>query len=131
MRKIIDNTTVITSAFYLMLVGGAGIYLIINFSYPFLWQRWLLFGCLILFGTGISLPFITFLNKVISNRHIALSNIIVRESVGFGVYLGFLLWLAIGKLFTLPLAIAFGLILLIIEYLLRIREFNSEFEEDA
>jgi len=114
-----------------MLVGGAGIYLIINFSYPFLWQRWLLFGCLILFGTGISLPFITFINKVISSRHIAISSIIVRESIGFGVYLGFLLWLAIGKLFTLPLAVAFGLVLLIIEYLLRIRQFNSEFEEDA
>lgn len=131
MAKKIDNTTVLISAFYLILLGGIGSYLIVNFSYPYLWQRWLFFGCLILLGTGIALPMVTFINKVVSSRHIALSDIVLRESIGVGVYMGFLLWLAIGKLFTLPLAIAFGLILLVIEYLLRFRQFNSEFEEDV
>lgn len=131
MKKIIGISTVITSAFYLILIGGVGAYLLINFTYPYLWQRWLFFGAIILLGTGVGLPVILFLNNVISSRHVAYRDIIVRESIGFGVYVGFLFWLAIGRLFTVPLAIAFGLILLVIEYLLRIREFNTEPEEDV
>lgn len=77
------------------------------------------------------MPVVTFINQVISSRHIAVRDIILRESVGVGVYLGFLFWLAIGRLFTIPLAIAFGLILVVVDYLLRIREFNTEVESDT
>lgn len=130
-KRTIEISSVITSSFYLILLGGVGTYLLINFTYPFLWQRWLFFGAIILLGTGIGLPVILFLNKVISSHHVAYRDIIVRESVGFGVYIGFLFWLAIGRLFTIPLAIAVGLIMLVIDYLLRIREFNVEPEEDV
>lgn len=130
MKKTIDITTVITSSFYLILAGGIGVYAIVNFTYPTLWQRWLFFGAVIVLGTGLSMPVITFINKVISSRHIAVRDIIVRESVGMGVYFGFLFWLAIGRLFTIPLAIAFGLILIVVDYLLRIREFNAEVESE-
>lgn len=130
MKKTLDITTVIISSFYLILIGGIGVYAIINFTYPYLWQRWLFFGAVILLGTGLSLPVVTFINTVISSRHIAVREIIVRESVGAGVYFGFLFWLAIGRLFTIPLAIAFGLILIVVDYLLRIREFNAEVESE-
>lgn len=121
----------ITSSFYLTLIGGVGVFGMINFAYPYLWQRWLFFGAVIVLGTGLSMPVVTFINQVISSRHIAVRDIILRESVGVGVYLGFLFWLAIGRLFTIPLAIAFGLILVVVDYLLRIREFNTEVESDT
>ncbi len=71
--------------------------------------------------TGISLPLVAYLNRIIRPFGPATYEMIVRESTIIGVYAGILIWLNKGQILTYGLAIILGIGLLIVESLIRLR----------
>jgi hypothetical protein len=51
---------------------------------------------------------------------------IIRESVSVGVYFALLAWLGIGRALNFPTAVWLALGLIVIEYLLRLRESSKK-----
>jgi len=96
-------------------------YLIIS-TLPTLWPRWLFFFLSVLAVTGIFLPVVVFLNLRFPINPGVRRNVVVREASLVGVYAATLAWLQLGRVLTFGLGflIAFGLVL--VEFLLRMRE---------
>jgi len=108
-----------------MIIGWGGLFAVVNWSSPSGGTRWLFFFTAFLGLCGIALPVVAFLNQRFLSTPPASSSVIVRQSIWIAIFFPTLAWLRIGRVLTIPLALllAFGLIL--IEYLLRLRERNQ------
>ncbi len=106
----------------LFFCGWGGLALLINFSLPTLWPRWGFYALIVLAATGTTLPLSFWLNTIFSGNGFVKSEIIVRESVAAGVYFAVLAWLSIGRALNFPIAVWLALGLVLIEYLLRLRD---------
>ena len=106
----------------LALFGWGALLLLLNFSVPTLWPRWLFFAMLVLAVTGTALPFSYFINQRFAKNSPARAGAIVREALWVGIYFATLAWLSMGRVLTISIAtwVAVGFIL--IEYLIRVRE---------
>ena len=112
----------IPAALLLALIGWAGLtYLFFN-TLPTLWPRWLFFFLSVMAVTGMFLPLAAFLNRRFPTQPVATANTILRESALVGIYFATLAWLQLGRVLTMPLVLllAFGLVL--VEFLIRLRE---------
>jgi len=115
-----------------LLIGGwGGLALLLNFTLPMLWPRWGFFALLVLACTGTAIPISFWFNSVFASEPPAEPGVIVRQSIWAGVYFAVLAWLQIGRLlsFTIGLWLAIGLIIL--EYLLRLRETSFRSAKDV
>ncbi|HEY3370739.1 MAG TPA: hypothetical protein VGK10_07820 [Prolixibacteraceae bacterium] len=113
----------------LLIVGGwGGLALLVNFSLPTLWPRWGLFALIVLAGTGTTLPISYWLNKIFSLNSPPKAGVIVRESISVGVYFALLTWLGIGRVLNFPIAVWLAIGLVVVEYLLRMRESSTKTE---
>lgn len=130
MKNEIKFSDLLSSILLLISFGLLGGFTLLSFTYPTIWPRWLLYVTVIFLGTGFALPLSYLLNRYFSSQKFASRDRLLRESIGTGVYLAFLLWLSIGRLLTFPLALLFGLALLVIEYLMRMREMDPDSESD-
>ena len=121
----------IFSTLVLSISGWLGLFLLINFSKPTLWPRWGLYVLIVLAATGTSIPVSYWFNKVFSTKKIAKVEVVIRESVSVGVFFAILTWLSIGRAlnFTIVVWLTVGLVL--VEYLLRLRERDSKTENDT
>lgn len=110
----------VTSA-VLFIIGGAGLGYIFLFLEPRLGPRWLMYFFLTLAGSGISLPFLYLLQRRITKEYVS-TNVLLRESIFFAIFLDLLLWMQIGRMLTnlIIFLLAAGLILL--EFFLRMAE---------
>ena len=110
------------AAIILMVLGWGGLYFLLNYTTPSGGTRWLFFFTGVLALSGMALPAIAFLNRRFPSIPPPTPAVIIRQSVWVGIYLPTLLWLRIGRVLTpsMTLLIAIGLIL--IEWLLRLRE---------
>jgi len=110
------------AAIILALIGWAGLAYLFSSTLPTLWPRWLFFFFSVLAVSGILLPVAAFLNQRFPTRPPATLNAIIREAALVGIYISALAWLQLGRVLTIPLIIllAFGLVL--IEFLIRLRE---------
>ncbi len=110
------------AALLMALVGWAGLAYLFITTLPTLWPRWLFFFFSVLAVTGICLPVAAFLNRRFPTQPPATQNAIIREAVLVGIYFAALAWLQLGRMLTMPLVLllAFGLVL--IEFLIRLRE---------
>lgn len=102
--------------------GWGGLLLLLSFTVPTIWPRWVFYALIILAVTGTTIPFSYLFNKLMSETKIVRHEIITRESVGLGVYFAVLSWLSIGKVLSFSIAIWLALGLIMIEYLIRLRE---------
>lgn len=84
--------------------------------------RWLFFFAAVLALTGTSLPGIAFLNRRFPSTPPPSTTAVVRQALWVGVYLATLAWLQIGRVLTPALALLLALGLILIEWLLRLRE---------
>jgi len=114
------------STIILFIAGWGGLALLVNFSLPTLWPRWGLYALIILAVSGTTIPIYYWINRFLFNNVVFNSNVIVRESVSTGVYFALLAWFSIGRVLNLPIAIWLALGLLVIEYLLRLRENSTK-----
>lgn len=110
------------AAVLLMLLGWIGFLAVINFTEPSGGTRWLFFFFAVLALTGTVLPGVAFLNRRFPSTPPAPPMAIVRQSIWAGIFLPTLVWLQIGRVLTLSLALLLALGLLLIEGLLRVRE---------
>ena len=106
----------------LILIGWGGLVAVIDLALPFVWLRWSFFALLILALTGTVLPIVYFFHRRFPTEPPAESNVIVRQSVWFGVYGATLSWLQLGRLVTVYVVLGLAGGLIAIEYFIRLRE---------
>lgn len=110
------------SSLILILVGWGGLITVLYLAGPLVWFRWGFFALLILALTGTVLPIVYFFHRRFPDTPPAEANVIVRQSVWFGVYGATLAWLQLGRLVTVYVVLGLAGGLLAIEYFIRLRE---------
>lgn len=110
------------SSLVLMLVGWGGLFLIINYTRPFVWPRWGFFILAMLAITGTALPIVYFFHRRFSGERLAETNVIVRQAMWFGIYGATLAWLQLGRMVTVYVILGLAGGLAAIEYFMRLRE---------
>jgi len=106
----------------LCLIGWGGIILLVFVLPPDLGPRWLFFFLTTLALGGTFLPVMYFLHRRFPSQPPVEGDIILREALWFGVYGSALVWLQWGSVLTLGLAVVLGIILILVEMLLRMWE---------
>jgi hypothetical protein len=114
--------TFLPAALILMALGWGGLYLVTQFALPSGGTRWLLFFFAVLAFTGLALPVVAFLNRRFPSTPPPTQAVIIRQAIWVGIYVPILLWLRIPRMITLSLAILLAAGLILIEWLLRLRE---------
>jgi hypothetical protein len=109
-------------AFLLFLIGWGGLAAVILYFPPTVWPRWLFFFLVMLGVTGTALPVMAFLNRRFPATPPASGGVVVREAFWVGVYFASLAWLRIPRVLTAALALLLVIALILIEWLLRLRE---------
>lgn len=105
-----------------MAAGWAGLWAVMTFTEPTGGTRWLLFFAMVLALTGTALPGMAFLNWRFSSIPPASSLVVLRQALWAGIYVPTLAWLQIGRVLTPALALLIAIGLIMIEWLLRLRE---------
>jgi len=110
----------IVPAIIMSLGGWAGLYYFMNFELPTLWPRWAFFALVVIALTGTALPVIWFLDRWLTSARAA--HVDVRRSIWVGVFGAVLAWLQLGRILTFMLAVWLGIGIVVIEYLVTLRE---------
>ena len=116
------------SALILAGVGWAAVYLIGQYLPADAGGRWAMFFALMLAVTGTFMPVAAFLNRRFPTKPPASAGVVLRESIWAGVYATTVAWLQyiyinfFEEALPLAMAVMLAIALLIIEWLLRLRE---------
>jgi hypothetical protein len=110
------------AAFILALAGWSGLAALVVYTLPMVGPRWLFFFLSVLALTGTALPFVAFLNRRFPSTPPPNQSVVMRQAIWVGVYCATLAWLQIGRVLTPSLALLLAAGLLLIEWLLRLRE---------
>ena len=108
--------------FLLILIGGGGLYYTIFNELPTLGPRWLFFFFIVIFVSGVFLPFAWLINARFPSDPPVEPVIVVREALWFGIFIAVMAWMQLGRVLNVPLAVILGAAFLLIEVLLRIWE---------
>ena len=115
-------TSFLPAALILSILGWAGLIAIINFTTPSGGTRWAFFFAAVLALTGTVLPLAAFLNRRFPSEPPPTPGVVLRQAIWIGIYFPILAWLQIGRVLTPSLARLLAIGLLLIEWLLRMRE---------
>jgi hypothetical protein len=110
------------AAILLMFMGWGGLYYILSQTTPSGGTRWAMFFTGVLAITGTVLPLVAFLNQRFPSTPPVTTFVVLRQSLWFGIYFPTLAWLQIGRTLTPIIALLLALGLVLIEWLLRLRE---------
>ena len=113
--------TFLPLALLLAVPGWIWLIYLITKTLPELGNRWMFFVAAVLAVSGITLPIVAYLNRIIKPFGSATFEIVVRESTMIGAYAGILLWLNKGQVLTLGLAFILAVGFIIVEMTLRLR----------
>ena len=106
----------------LVISGAIGIALLLTLTLPTIGPRWLFFFFVVLFVTGLFLPFTWFLNLRFPSDPLAGPQVIIRQAAWFGIYAALLIWLQMGRVLTVPLGVVMAAALVLVEFLIRVWE---------
>lgn len=112
----------IPAALILMLFGWGGLAYVVSGTEPSGGTRWAFFFTSVLGLTGIALPIVAYLNRRFPSVPPPTPAVIVRQAIWIGIYFPTLSWLRIGRVINLSLALLLAAGLILIEFLLRLRE---------
>lgn len=115
-------STFLPATIILVVLGWGGVAALFAFTLPTVGPRWLFFFLSVLAVTGTALPVVAFLNRRFPSNPPPTTGVILRQAVWCGIYLPTLAWLQIGRVLTPALALLLAVGLLLIEWLLRLRE---------
>jgi hypothetical protein len=121
-QKSIPVRAFLPAAFILALAGWSGLAALIIYTLPTVGPRWLFFFLSVLALTGTALPFVAFLNRRFPSAPPPRPGVVLRQALWVGVYGATLAWLQIGRVLTPSLALLLAAGLILIEWLLRLRE---------
>ena len=112
----------IPATIFLFVVGWGGLFVLVAYLPPTLGPRWLFYFLFSLALTGTVLPVVAFLNRRFPSSPPAHPGVIIRQSIWFGIYWATLAWLQLGRVLTFSLALLLLIGLVLVEWLLRLRE---------
>ena len=121
MKSPTVKSTLLASIF-LSVIGWGGLAYLILETLPTLGPRWLFFFFSVLGVTGIFLPVSAFLNLRFPAEPVATRTVIVREASLAGIYFATLVWLQLGRVLTIGLGFLLVAGIILVEFLLRLRE---------
>jgi hypothetical protein len=127
MNKFPSFSNVILISGILFGTGALGLLIIIFGTLPTLGPRWIFFFLITILLAGLSLPVIHFLHRRFPSDTPVNMNILLRQSLWVGIYIDLLAWLLLGRALNTVRAVFIAIGLLVIEFLLRLRE-RSEFK---
>lgn len=105
-----------------MLIGWGGLIYVLTQTSPTGGTRWVMFFTSILALTGTTLPIVAYLNRRFPSTPPPTPLVILRQALWIAIYIPTLAWLQIGRVLTPAIALMLALGLLLIEWLLRMRE---------
>ena len=117
-----QHATFIGLGLVMAFFGWAGLALVVQYTLPTLGPRWLFFALLVLALCGTCLPVVYFLHIRFPSTPPVEGDVVLRQSIWFGVYGGILAWLQMGRVLSLVLGLVLLGIFILIEALLRIWE---------
>jgi hypothetical protein len=106
----------------LAVIGLLGLFILMQFSLPTIFPRWVFYFFIVLAATGLALPVVLFLNIRFPSKPPVGMPIILREAVWAGVYASLIAWLQLGRVLTSFLTGTLAIVVVLIEVLLRIWE---------
>ena len=106
----------------LALVGILGLFILMQFSLPTIFPRWVFYFFIVLAASGLALPVVVFLNIRFPSKPPVGMPIILREAIWAGVYASLIAWLQLGRALTSFLTGTLAVVVILIEVLLRIWE---------
>ena len=112
----------IPAALICALLGWSGLVALLIYTEPNGGTRWAFFFCAVLGLTGLVLPFVAYLNRRFPSTPPVTHGIVMRQAVWIGIYLPTLAWLRIGRVLNFPIALLLAAGLILVEWLLRLRE---------
>ncbi|MFH2039515.1 MAG: hypothetical protein ABIJ65_08790 [Chloroflexota bacterium] len=107
---------------FMFVIGWGGVGWLILFTLPTVWQRWGFFLLFTVALTATALPITYYLNVRFPSKPHATPAIILRQAIWMGVYGSTLAWLQLDDLVSIWTIVGLGLGLVMIEYLIRLRE---------
>ena len=122
LRPSRSPSSYIPAALLLALIGWGGLAMLVFFTLPTVFPRWRFFFLTVVAFSGTTLPLTAYLNFRFPSKVPIIPGVIFRQSVWVGVYGAALIWLQIGRVLSLSLAILLALGFAVIEWLLRLRE---------
>jgi hypothetical protein len=108
-------------------IGWIGLILLVLFTLPTLFPRWLFFFLLTIAFSGVALPFIYLLHRRFSNAVPLEVVVMMREALWVGIFIDLLAWLQLGRMLTPVRGFLIAAGMTAIEYFLRLRE-RSKFK---
>jgi len=122
-------STFLPAALLLALFGWGGLVFLVLYTLPTVGPRWLFFFFGVLALTGSALPAAAYLNRRFPGTPPATPGVVVRQALWAGIYFPTLAWLQIGRVLTPSLALLLLVGLVLVEWLLRLRE-RSQWKPD-
>jgi hypothetical protein len=110
------------SSFILGVAGLVGLFLLVDMTVPTLGPRWLFFFLATCTVSGLALPVVYFFHWRFPSETRVKPGVIVRQAVWASVYFDLLAWFQLGRVLSLPLAVALAAGLFAIEFALRLAE---------
>jgi hypothetical protein len=110
------------AALILASTGWLGLFYLFFGTLPTLGPRWLFFFLSVLAVTGTFLPVAAFLNRRFPTEPPATLSTVLREASLPGICFATLAWLQLGRVLTLPLGLLLAAGLVLVEFLIRLRE---------
>jgi hypothetical protein len=106
----------------LFVIGWGGLLALVFGTVPTLGPRWLFFALILIALTGTALPVVYFFNRRFPVRPPVQVDVLLRESIWFGVLGCLLVWLQLGQLLTIWMGLILFSAIALIEGLLRMWE---------
>jgi hypothetical protein len=103
-------------------IGIVGILYLVLMMDPELFPRWLFFFLIFLGLSGLSLPFVAYLNRRFASDPPAGEGVLVRQATWVGIYGCLLVWLQQGRILNTALILFLAIGFILIEILLRLGE---------
>jgi hypothetical protein len=107
---------------FLMLIGWSGLAVLVWYTPPTIWPRWLFFFLSVLAFTGTAIPVAAFLNIRFPSSPPATTGTVMRQALWVGIYFSTLEWLRISRVLSLAIALLVAAAFIAAEALLRVRE---------
>ncbi len=114
--------TYVLLGFLLSLPSGYALYRLIFFYLPYLKERWFFFLLVIVFISGITLPFYAALNKYFFSTRKIFPRTVIRESLVTAILCDVLIWFQIGRVLNSTIIFFSVGGFLTVEILLRARD---------
>lgn len=114
--------SILSLSIILAVFGISGLFILMQFSLPTIFPRWVFYFFIVLAATGLALPVVLFLNIRFPSKPAVGMPIILREAIWAGVYASLIAWLQLGRVLTSFMTGTLAVVVILIEVLLRIWE---------